>query len=563
MPTSPTLYQGSAPNMISNCHHQASPTTTEEHRSIPHEYHERNEFGRQRSVSGSPHQRYQHYGQYPTGRGEWEQQDVSMTTASHYHHVTIPLPTSRSPVHMYDQTAMHLPRDQTIQMSLPSVQPQPPISRPIGSEYGGTFTNATAYALRMTPSIISTPTVRQGSASRLPISNPGTAQGTGGTGRSTIRHAANIGTKSRHAPAPTKLNTGQSTTTSTTGETKATRRRRRPNESYFNIILKAIRSSPLQRLKLSEIYEFVSREIPHMNGDDKGWQNTVRHNLSHNKCFRRIVITDTELPPQGSAEAEDESRPTGSGIPVQPQQPSQQLQQPQQTKKGRGGFWVLVPKHIEESMPLSRPKKSISEKEQYQQKQPAQKFGNSMVGPSSTIFSQEQQLQRQEEIEAEAEPSQFDQSTSGGGSSSSGSVAPLAAMDIGQDVASMIIAEQDVSSLDHSEFHPPASFRRSHQSRNNHGRQQKFTTKVGQKDSNGDCGSDDEVFSTKSSHADGSEYDELDETDEGIDVDDEEEEDDHDMDGAGEILSDDSSLMDFEFEQKDLDLDNKATQMTR
>lgn len=53
---------------------------------------------------------------------------------------------------------------------------------------------------------------------------------------------------------------------------RPTRRRRRPTVSYSNIIITAIRNSPQQRLRLSEIYEYVSREIPQMMGDDKGWQ---------------------------------------------------------------------------------------------------------------------------------------------------------------------------------------------------------------------------------------------------------------------------------------------------
>ncbi|KAF9921842.1 Forkhead box protein I2 [Linnemannia zychae] len=135
------------------------------------------------------------------------------------------------------------------------------------------------------------------------------------------------------------------TTTTASGDTKTTRRRRRPNESYSTIIIKAIRNSPLQRLKLSEIYDYVSREIPSMDGNDKGWQNTVRHNLSHNKCFRRIVIKDEDLP-SGSADDED----TGD--------PKHITNKSKQTKRGKGGCWVLVTENLEESMTSSRPKKS-------------------------------------------------------------------------------------------------------------------------------------------------------------------------------------------------------------
>ncbi|KAG0297734.1 hypothetical protein BGZ96_005156 [Linnemannia gamsii] len=143
-------------------------------------------------------------------------------------------------------------------------------------------------------------------------------------------------------------------TTTASGEIKTTRRRRRPNESYSTIIIKAIRNSPLQRLKLSEIYDYVSREIPTMDGNDKGWQNTVRHNLSHNKCFRRIVLKDEDMP-SGSADDDDgESK----------QSTNSTGKSSKQAKRGKGGCWVLVPENLEESMSLSRPKKSSADQGQ-------------------------------------------------------------------------------------------------------------------------------------------------------------------------------------------------------
>ncbi|KAF8941944.1 hypothetical protein BGZ47_007038 [Haplosporangium gracile] len=139
--------------------------------------------------------------------------------------------------------------------------------------------------------------------------------------------------------------------TTASGEIKMTRRRRRPNESYSTIIIKAIRNSPLQRLKLSEIYDYVSREIPTMDGNDKGWQNTVRHNLSHNKCFRRIVIKDEDLPSESADEDDGDSKP--STVPSS-----------KQAKRGKRGCWVLVPENLGESMSSSRPKKSSTDQRQ-------------------------------------------------------------------------------------------------------------------------------------------------------------------------------------------------------
>ncbi|KAG0317465.1 Forkhead box protein I1 [Linnemannia gamsii] len=161
------------------------------------------------------------------------------------------------------------------------------------------------------------------------------------------------GSAGRSVPAGSTTSSVTVTTTAS-GEIKTTRRRRRPNESYSTIIIKAIRNSPLQRLKLSEIYDYVSREIPTMDGNDKGWQNTVRHNLSHNKCFRRIVLKDEDMP-SGSADDDDgESRQSASNTG----------KSSKQAKRGKGGCWVLVPENLEESMSSSRPKKSSTDQGQ-------------------------------------------------------------------------------------------------------------------------------------------------------------------------------------------------------
>ncbi|KAG0036839.1 hypothetical protein BGZ82_003560 [Podila clonocystis] len=139
------------------------------------------------------------------------------------------------------------------------------------------------------------------------------------------------------------------------GDLKPTRRRRRPNESYSIIIVKAIQSSPYQRLKLSEIYNYVSKEIPHM-GNDKGWQNTVRHNLSHMKCFRRIMAKEALLmgpltTTTTTTTTKDESTDPSTEV-AKPKGISKAI------KKGKGGYWILVPEHLEETSTQIRPKKS-------------------------------------------------------------------------------------------------------------------------------------------------------------------------------------------------------------
>ncbi|XP_043243043.1 forkhead box protein N3-like isoform X1 [Amphibalanus amphitrite] len=108
----------------------------------------------------------------------------------------------------------------------------------------------------------------------------------------------------------------------------------KPPYSFSCMIFMAIEDSRYKALPVREIYTWIEQHFPFYQSAAVGWKNSVRHNLSLSKCFKRA---DAPPPPWGS------SRPKGSYWMVEPESRASMIYGLQRMANG-DGRWRRSPK---------------------------------------------------------------------------------------------------------------------------------------------------------------------------------------------------------------------------
>ena len=60
---------------------------------------------------------------------------------------------------------------------------------------------------------------------------------------------------------------------------------KKPSMSYAQLIAEAINNAPEKTLVLADIYKAINIKYPYYELETKGWQNSIRHNLTMNENF--------------------------------------------------------------------------------------------------------------------------------------------------------------------------------------------------------------------------------------------------------------------------------------
>ncbi|XP_068094553.1 forkhead box protein H1 [Hyperolius riggenbachi] len=105
--------------------------------------------------------------------------------------------------------------------------------------------------------------------------------------------------------------------TKKTKKKKNYQRYAKPPYTYLAMIALVIQNSPDKKLKLSEIMNLIPKLFPVFRGNYVGWKDSVRHNLSSNDCFQKVLKDPKNPKGKGNFWTVDVSRISPDALKLQ------------------------------------------------------------------------------------------------------------------------------------------------------------------------------------------------------------------------------------------------------
>ncbi|XP_062987454.1 forkhead box protein H1-like [Elgaria multicarinata webbii] len=91
----------------------------------------------------------------------------------------------------------------------------------------------------------------------------------------------------------------------------------KPPYTYLAMIALVIQASPDRRLKLSQIIKEISTLFPFFKEGYQGWKDSIRHNLSCNDCFHKVLKDPTKPKAKGNFWTVDVARIPAEALKLQ------------------------------------------------------------------------------------------------------------------------------------------------------------------------------------------------------------------------------------------------------
>ncbi|KAB1265564.1 Forkhead box protein H1 [Camelus dromedarius] len=108
----------------------------------------------------------------------------------------------------------------------------------------------------------------------------------------------------------------------------------KPPYTYLAMIALVIQAAPSRKLKLAQIIHQVQAVFPFFRDDYEGWKDSIRHNLSSSRCFRKVPEDPAKPQAKGNFWAVDVSLIPAEALRLQNAAPCRRWQ----SKGARGAF---------------------------------------------------------------------------------------------------------------------------------------------------------------------------------------------------------------------------------